>query len=188
MSQFEFIAVLVSIVVGLGVVRLLSGMAQLLDVGDKAYWVHVVWTWNIFQFLVFFWWFFWRLSIVTEWTLILFLFVLIYAVALYMLCAILYPAAQQEENFEDIYFARKKWFFGLLAITMIIDIIDTNWKAALGLEGFGVLHLYLWGTIFVGSVVAAKTDSRRYHEIWAVLFLLMMSTFEYINFGTLRAD
>ena len=188
MSQFEFIAVLVSIVVGLGIVRLLSGIARLLDTGHTPYWVHLVWTWNLFHYLVFFWWFFWRLSVVTEWNLLLFLFVLIYAVALYMLCAILYPAAEKTEDFEDIYFARTKWFFGLWAATMIIDIVDTNWKGTFGLEGFGVFHVIVWGTIIIGSLIAIRTDNRRYHEVWAVVFLLLMSTFEYMNFGTLRAD
>jgi hypothetical protein len=119
---------------------------------------------------------------------LLFLFVLIHAVASYLLCAILYPSAEKNEHFKDIYFARRKWFFGLLALMMILDIIDTNWKASFGLEGFGAFHVFVWGAIIIGSLVAARTSNQRFHEVWAIVFLVLMSTFEYMNFGTLRAD
>jgi len=91
-TQFEYIAVLVSVIAGLGIVHLLRGVARFFTARNiyKPYWVHLLWTWNVFHFIVFFWWFVWRWSSVTEWQLVLFLFILAYAICLYLMCAILY--------------------------------------------------------------------------------------------------
>ena len=188
MSQFEFIAVLVSVVTGLGVVRLLNGFAGFLSTGQKYYWVHLLWTWNVFHFIVFFWWFFWRWSGIVEWNFLLFLFVLIYSVIMYLLCALLYPVGQDTMNFEKSYFDRRRWFFGLWVLVMMADIIDTNWKAHYGMSGFGWFLATVWGLIVAGSLTAAWTDNRRFHAAWAVIFFLIMSTVEFVNFSTLRAD
>ena len=188
MSQFEFIAVLVSVVTGLGIVRLLSGIAQLLNEGVKPYWIHLLWTWNVFQFIVFYWWFFWRWSAITEWNLLLFLFVLIYAVVVYLMCALLYPAVEKSKNFELVFYEKKNWFFGFWVLVMTIDIVDTVWKTHFGLSGFGVGLAVVWGLVISGSIIAALTTSRRFHATWSVTFLMIMSTFEYLNWSTLRAD
>lgn len=188
MSQFEFIAVLVSVVTGLGVVRLLSGFARFFGTGYRSYWVHLLWTWNVFHFIVFFWWFFWRWSAISDWNFLLFLFVLVYAVVMYMLCALLYPAGEKKTNFKEIYYENRKWFFGLWVLAMILDIVDTYWKSQYGMTGFGLFLVVVWGAIVTGSLIAAWTANRRYHAAWAVIFLLIMSTIEFVNFSTLRAD
>ena len=187
MSQFEFIAVLVSIITGLGVVRLLSGLAQFLSRNRRSYWVHLFWTWNVFHFIVFFWWFFWRWSTISEWNLLLFLFVLVYSVVMYLLCALLYPTGEGRTNFEEIYYEKRTWFFGLWVLVMIIDIVDTNWKMYYGMSGFGLFLVTVWGLILAGSLIAARTANRYFHAAWAVIFFLIMSTVEFVNFSTLRA-
>ncbi len=187
MSQFEFIAVLVSIITGLGVVRLLSGLAQFLSRNRRSYWVHLFWTWNVFHFIVFFWWFFWRWSTISEWNLLLFLFVLVYSVVMYLLCALLYPAGEGRTNFEEIYYEKRTWFFGLWVLVIIIDIVDTNWKMYYGMSGFGLFLVTVWGLIIAGSLIAARTANRYFHAAWAVIFFLIMSTVEFVNFSTLRA-
>jgi hypothetical protein len=188
LSQFEFIAVLVSIVTGLGVVRLLSGIAQFFSKGPKFYWVHLLWTWNVFHFIVFFWWFFWRWSGIAEWNILLFLFVLVYSVLMYLLCALLYPVGEDKTDFEVVYYEKRSWFFGLWVLVMIVDIVDTNWKAYYGMSGFGLFLATIWGLIIAGSVTAARTDNRHFHAAWAVIFFLIMSTIEFVNFSILRTD
>lgn len=188
MSQFEFIAVLVSVVTGLGIVRLLSGVARILNEGIKPYWIHLLWTWNVFHFIVFFWWFFWRWSAITEWNFLLFIFVLIYAVVMYLMCALLYPTEEGALDFEELFYKKRKWFFSFWIVAMIVDVIDTSWKSHFGLSGFGLFLATVWGLIITGSLVAAITANRKYHATWSVIFMLIMSTVEYVNFSTLRAD
>lgn len=188
MTQFEYIAVLVSVVTGLGVVRLLSGVAGFFNKGVKPYWVHLLWTWNVFHFIVFFWWFFWRWSNVSEWNLLLFLFVLIYAVALYLLCALLYPTGETRTDYEAVYYDKRRWFFGMWIAALVIDIVDTKWKSLHGLSDFGLFLIGVWTLIIGSSFVAAWTSNKRFHAAWAILFFLVMSLHEYLNFSTLRVN
>ena len=155
MSQFEYIAVLVSVIAGLGVVHLLSGVARFISTrGEwKPYWVHLLWTWNVFHFIVFFWWFVWRWSEISQWQLLLFLFILIYAVAVYLLCAVLFPPGEQKTDFREIYFQNRAPFFGLWAVLIVIDIVDTRIKMRHGLSGFGVFHVVMWSILIVGSLI-----------------------------------
>lgn len=190
MSQFEYLAVLVSIVTGLGIVHLLSGVTHFITAKGRwsPYWVHLVWTWNVFHYLVFFWWFVWRWTAVKEWRLTLFLFILLYAVVVYLLCAVLFPPGEEQTDFRTLYFQNRAWFFGLWILLMVIDVVDTKLKEQYGLSAFGVIDVIVWSVSIVGSLIAAVSKSHRIHAVWAMGFFLMMSVFEYLNFGTLRAD
>jgi hypothetical protein len=187
-SQFEFIAVLVSIVAGLGVVRLLNGVSQFLSVGRRPYWVHLLWTFNVFHFIVFFWWFLWRWTAIAEWNLLLFLFILMYAVVMYLLCALLYPTGEERSDFKEVFYEKRKWFFALWVIAILMDIVDTYWKAQYGLSSYGSFLVVIWGLIITGSLIAFWTENRRYHAAWAIMFVIIMSTIEYVNFSTLQAN
>ena len=191
MTQFEYIAVLVSVIAGLGIVHLLRGVARFFTARHvyKPYWVHLLWTWNVFHFIVFFWWFVWRWSSVTEWQLVLFFFVLIYATCLYLMCAILYPSDHDGKvDFKTVYYQNRQAFFLLWVITIVLDIIDTRWKMSFGLQGFGTTHIVLWATIISGSLIAAKVRSHAYHAFWAIAYFAFMAYFEYVAFSVLRAD
>jgi len=188
-SQFDYIAVLVSVVVGLGVVHLLAGASRFLIArGEwKPYWVHLLWTWNVFHYLVFFWWFVWRWSTVSEWSLLLFLFVLLYAVAIYLLCAVLYPDTDGRRDYREIYFENRTVFFSLWVLLILVDVVDTRLKQHYGLGGFGPAQDLAYATIVIGSVVSARSSSHRVHAIWGILFFAIMSAFEFANFSVLRS-
>lgn len=191
MTQFEYIAVLVSVIAGLGIVHLLRGVARFFTARNiyKPYWVHLLWTWNVFHFIVFFWWFVWRWSVVVEWQLVLYLFILLYATCLYLMCAILYPSDHGKKvYFKTVYFENQQVFFLLWVITIVLDIIDTRWKMSYGLEGFGTTIIVLWTTLITGSLIAAKVRSHIYHAFWGIAFFTCMAYFEYLVFSVLRAD
>lgn len=191
MTQFEYIAVLVSVIAGLGIVHLLRGVARFFTARNiyKPYWVHLLWTWNVFHFIVFFWWFVWRWSSITEWQLVLFLFILMYAICLYLMCEILYPSDHDGKvDFKTVYYENRPAFFGLWVITIVLDIIDTRWKMSLGLQGFGIIIIILWTTLITGSLIAARVRNQVYHAFWAIAFFACMAYFEYLAFAVLRAD
>lgn len=190
MTQFEYIAVLVSVIAGLGVVHLLSGVARFISTKGEwtPYWVHLLWTWNLFHFIVFFWWFVWRWSQISEWQLLLFLFILVYAVVVYLLCAVLFPPGEEKTDFREIYFQNRRSFFGLWIVLISLDILDTRIKMSHGLTGFGAFHVVVWSALIIGSLIASRSSSHRIHAAWAVLFFVIMSVFEYLNFSALRSD
>lgn len=95
MEMFEYIAVLTSIIIGLGITQLLQGFTRLVQHPEqgKVYWVHLSWVIYMFLTTVFWWWWEFRLGTVEEWTFALYMFVLLYAVIIYLLCAFLFPAS-----------------------------------------------------------------------------------------------
>jgi hypothetical protein len=76
MSLFEFLMVLVSIIVGLGIAEILTGVARLIRCRESArpYWVHSLLVVSIFFALLQQWWELWELREVPEWTFIALLF------------------------------------------------------------------------------------------------------------------
>jgi hypothetical protein len=190
-SQFEYVVVLISVIAGLGIVHLLRGVASFFTAPDlyKPYWVHLLWTWNVFQFIVFFWWFVWRWSAVSEWQLLLFFFVLIYAICLYLLCAVLYPTDHRGKvDFRTVYMDNRRVFYLLLVITMLVDIVDTRWKLSVGLTALGIMHTVIWVTVIVGSLIGAKVKNHIYHAVWGFIFFALMSYIQLAQFSVLRAD
>jgi hypothetical protein len=175
MEMFEYIAVLTSIIIGLGIAQLLQGFTRLIQHPEqgKIYWVHLCWVTYMFLTTVLWWWWEFRLGEIEEWTFALYMFVLFYAVLIYLLCAFLFPT-----NFSDYdgpkgyFYSKRSWFFGILMLVNFVDICDTLLK---GLEYFASLGSeYLIATILkiVLAGVAMFSKNERYHEVIAVAFLL----------------
>ena len=79
MDPFSYLSVLISIVLALGMTRVLAGVGDMLQARSRRhiYWVHVVWIVNLFLYLVVAWWIFYRWRNQQPWTFFLFVFVLI---------------------------------------------------------------------------------------------------------------
>lgn len=175
MEMFEYIAVLTSIIIGLGITQLLQGFTRLVQHPEqgKVYWVHLSWVIYMFLTTVFWWWWEFRLGTVEEWTFALYMFVLLYAVIIYLLCAFLFPASFSDYDGSKGYFYSKcTWFFGLLVLVNLVDLCDTLLK---GMEHFASLGSeYPIATIlkiaFAGVAMFSKNE--RYHAAIAVAFLL----------------
>ena len=62
MGAFEYLSVLISIILALGMTRVLGGVGEMLQARShrRIYWVHVVWIINLFLYLVIAWWIFYR--------------------------------------------------------------------------------------------------------------------------------
>jgi cell division protein FtsW (lipid II flippase) len=128
MDLYIHIRIVVSILVGFSLTHLLKGAARLVQHPgrERVYWVHLVWVWFMFFYLIIFWWWEFRLGQISSWTLPLYLFVIVYGVLLYLLCALLFPDDVREYNgFRDYFYSRRRWFFGVLASLWIVDFYDT---------------------------------------------------------------
>src|SRR4029453_6335057 len=60
MGAFEYLSVLISIILALGMTRVLAGVGEMLQARSRhrIYWVHVIWIVNLFLYLVIAWWIF----------------------------------------------------------------------------------------------------------------------------------
>ena len=168
MTTFEYFSVLISVIIGLGITHLLSGITRLISHPDrfKLYWIHLLWTGWIFLYLPYFWWFTFWYNPVEEWSYQLYAFLILNAVVLYMICAVLMPSdAPDNGDFRRYYFARKRWFFGLLIASAILDLVDqTIREGSLGPAG------EFWAVAYLALVVPGMvTENEKYHAAMALL-------------------
>src|SRR6185295_3745203 len=74
--MFEHVAVAFSMVLSLGVVRLLDGLRPALVPGRR-YWVHALWLIQKLLNYAFYWWIFWSLREGVRWNIASFLWILL---------------------------------------------------------------------------------------------------------------
>lgn len=177
MGLFEYVGVLVSIVVGLSLAHILTGVSRTIQARSQVrlYWVHSLWTLNITVFLVFFWWFIYHWSGVERWNFFLFVFLLLYAVALHLISALLFPAGVSPGfDFREHYYRNAPWLFGFLTLAFVLDVFETTTKAILGLKEIPLLWYPVVSFELIGASVAVSTRNERYHKIFAPLWLLVV--------------
>jgi hypothetical protein len=135
------IRVVVSIIVGLCITTLLNGFSRFIQHPRRAKVsiLHLGWAASILLWVIHFWWWEFRLSLIQQWTFASYFFIIFYAILFYSLCTLLFPSDLNDySGYEDYFLSRRKWFFGILAATLVADVIDTSIKGSQYLHSFGV--------------------------------------------------
>ena len=125
---FTHVRIVMGMVIGLGITRTLAGVAGFLQHPgrQRVSLLHMLWVGSVLLELVLFWWWEFGLSHLAVWSFGTFLFVIGYAVVLYLLAALMFPDSISEyAGYEDFFIKRRRWFFGLLATTFVLDVVDT---------------------------------------------------------------
>jgi hypothetical protein len=175
MGVFEYVSVLTSIVIGLGIAHLLSGVVRIIQHPGRrpAYLTHLVWVAFMFFQAIFFWWWEFALEPLQVWTFELYLFVIFYAVVIYLMCALLFPSDLDDySGYEDYFISRRAWFFGSLAAFFLIDFWDTWLKGAEYFSSFSIEYLISQAAYVALALVGIWTTNRRFHLGFAVVGLL----------------
>jgi hypothetical protein len=132
-----------TIILGLGVSRLLSGVARIVQHPKeyKGYWVHLLWSLFVFPYLIHFWWWEYRLQEIQQWTFALYFFISIYAVIQYLLCVLLFPEEMADYNsFKEYFYSRRQWIFSVVTILFVADLANTFIKDAAYVHSLGAFH------------------------------------------------
>jgi hypothetical protein len=127
-SAFEYVTVFISIILGLGVTQILTGIADLVHQNQrvKIYWPHLVWILLALIMHVQEWWVTFELRTYGPWRLPIFLFVLLYPVVLFILARLLFPFgfSEGEIDLEKFYFENYRRIFLFVAILALLSILD----------------------------------------------------------------
>lgn len=172
MGLFEYISVLTSIIIGLGIAHLLRGLASLVQHPgrDRIYWVHLLWVAFMFFNMVFFWWWEFSLTTLEVWYFQDYLFVIVYAVILYLMCALLFPSDLDDySGFEDYFLSRRRWFFGLLVTSFLLDLYDTWLKGAEHFNTLGTAYKVFTAVNVTAAIAGALSGNRRVQAVIAVV-------------------
>jgi hypothetical protein len=170
MTPFEYITVLISIILGLGITQIISGIADLIHNSSRVriYWPHLLLILLVFFLHVQEWWAIYDLKTHGAWRLPVFLFVSLYPINLFILARILFPTGITEsvidlkkfyyENFRKFYF-----FILLLAAVSAIENIFVH--------GFDITTQGLQLFLFLSSLIIVL---KRYQQEWVHFAFVMI--------------
>lgn len=174
-AVYLHVRVLLGMVVGLGLTHLLRHFARIVERPHHRplYWIHLVWAAFMFSYLVLFWWWEFRLTGLVRWNFNLYFFITLYALLLYLLCALIFPEnMREEESYHEYFLRRRRWFFGLLAMAFAVDFADTWIKGAAYFHSFGGEYVFRNLAYIVGCLIAMTTRNPVYHGSFAIGALL----------------
>jgi hypothetical protein len=172
---YTHVRVVISIIVGLCITTLLGGFARFVQHPrrERVSILHLGWAASLLLWIIHFWWWEFRLSMVQTWTFASYFFVILYAILFYFLCTLLFPSDLKDyANYEDYFISRRKWFFGILAATFLADVIDTSLKGSSYLHSFGIEYPIRIIVNLMICAIAISTSNRRVQlTLLAVSFL-----------------
>lgn len=170
MTKFEHLAVLISIVIGLGITQLLTNIYQLVQARArvKTYWLPMFWAGVLFTAMVEWWWAFFAQRDRADWNFFWFLFVLVSPVTLFMASAFTLPDPEPGDDVIDMksyYYGIRGYLFAMLAAGPALDAIRRATDAG-SITDFGALTNAV-SAVLVISLGYSKNE--KYHVAIALL-------------------
>lgn len=125
MNLFEFLMILLSLIVGLGVTEILSGVARYLkkNGGRRIPWIHGIATMAVFVALLQTFWESWGLRTVETWSFPAMLLMLGSPICLYLMAYILFPEPNERAGLDDYYLERARLLWPLAGLTVIVGTL-----------------------------------------------------------------
>ena len=171
---YIYIRTILGMVLGLALARLLSGLAKFVQQTgtQRIYLIHIVWVMYLFLSIVTFWWWEVQLVRVESWTFPAYLFLIVYAGSFFFLCALLFPDTVGESDGYNGYLLRRRhWFFGILALNLMGDFIDTAIKGWDYFASLGPLYPVKNIVIAVLCLIAIRVAALPFHIAFAIAAL-----------------
>jgi hypothetical protein len=173
-SPFEYVTVLVAIILGMGITKVVSGLASLVQHSErvKIFWPHLILIIIIFILHIQEWWNTYDL-LNYKWRLPVFLFIILYPVNLYVLARIIFPLSFRTKviDLKDFYFNNFRRIYLFIAISAVLAIIDNVF-----ITGIPFRDQIVQLSVFSSSLffVVTKNKNEFFHKAMA-LFLLVMA-------------
>jgi hypothetical protein len=175
MTPFEFICAFYSVVLGVAVAQLMTGVGRLAEERDRVrgYWVSNVWILTVLVSDVADWWGLWELHDVKRWSVYSFLLLVALIGAIYLTTVLLFPRIpSNEEAIIDLrqhFYKSRRIFFSATTAAWLIALI-CNWS-------FFPVAMFtppnvLPAVMIVLGAIAVATPNRIYHAVFAIIGLI----------------
>lgn len=182
--------VLISIIIGLAITHLLSGVVDAVDRATDEDAPEIfsplgaLWAGTVFFWMINFWWFQFRLLAMEDaWTLWRYLFIILYAVALYVLAVTLVPRDWGAvQRYSEYFMRNRRWFFIAFLLASVADVADAYLKGGWPyLASMGpVNNLVTLATIPVVAIGMRSRKIRTQTIMAAIYFVFfVIAVFEY---------
>lgn len=169
-SAFEYVSILVSIILGLGITQILSTFSDVLYHYKKVkfYWPHTLWILFILFLHIQDWFVTYQLKDKTIWSLPELVFVLLYPISLFLVAKMLIPNNQNEEqtNMKSFYKSQFPIIFYLLSISVLLSILfnifllKNNWTEQL---------IFFFFMVVLLSIAIKNIQPDFVHKIFALI-------------------
>lgn len=171
--MFDYVMILASIVIGLALAHLMQGVVSLVTTKVRVWWVHLVWVAFMLLMSVGWWWWEYTLHELVRWTFDIYVFVLLYAFAIYLTSALLFPREfDGHASYETYFLAHRRWFFGLQIALSLIDLADSALKGPGHMRELGPEYLIASGGYVILAVVGIATPRKSIQASIALVYLL----------------
>lgn len=178
MNLFEFLLVFVSILLGLGITELLSGVVRILRGELPAGRLHTLWILIVFLVQGQMAWGLWLLRSVDEWRYPEFLLLLSGPILLYMAAAVLFPAAASSGNLDAHLMRRRRAFFSLMLAYVCFTALFEFFLLDNGIELAPAL-LRLIGASLLAALAISERRGLHWAMALAVLAAQLWFTYSY---------
>jgi hypothetical protein len=168
MDRFSYLSVLISIILGLGITQLVTGLGRLIQARHRVrlYWPAAVWVAVLLLIHVQTWWAMFGLRNQTDWTFGQFFIVLLQPIVLSLLAALVLPDinADTHADLRENYYAQSRWFFSLLFLLLVVSLVkDVALSGSLPVPINVAAHA-LFMVLAAGGVLTRRAS---YHELLA---------------------
>ena len=173
MNLFEFIMVLTSIIVGMSLTELLSGIADSMTRRNKREfsWLHLLLSFALLFAIIQTWWELWDFHTTTEWTFSNLLLMLSPSIVLYLVARILNPGREFKSSVENYYFKNARLIWILVAIAIIIG--NTFRTITQDAKLFIVDNLSAVPLILI-CIILIISSNRKLHMIMIIITIIMI--------------
>jgi len=173
MTEFEFLSVLISIVIGLGLTHVLSGTVRYIFAG-RATEIHLVYSLFTLIVLVLNWWvvFTWRNHV--NWSFDEFLVLIFWAISHYVIAITLYPP---DESASAAFEVHRSWFLWSFAAMTLMDVTQTAMRGDLFQPWYYLIFVLHYTAL---ALLAVLIKSPRAHRVISWWFLTSVFTWSFV--------
>lgn len=185
MSAFDYLSVMISIVLGLGVAQLLTTAGVIIRERDrlKPYWLTVLWIAVLVLIHVQNWWTMFGLRDRADWSFTAFFMLLLQPIVLYLLSSLLTPNLDRETDLRAAFERQSRAFFTVFLALLCISLgKEVVLEGRLPEQDNLIAHLLFMAAGLVGAVF----NRRRVHEILSPIMALALVA--YIGLLFMRLD
>ena len=188
MNQFDFLSVLVSIIIALGLTHLISSAAQLIRRRGRVqmHYPTLVWMAVLFLLQIQIWWAEFYRREFTHWNFFGFLLYLLIPILIstlgYLLVSGIELELEPEFDLEREYYHNRRWFFGILGSVVVISLVeDAVRTGTLRFELNAAVRLVL----LLGAIAGFGIQAKRAQLGIAVAFLALLLAYIGLFFARL---
>ena len=182
MQAFEYLSVLISIVLGLGITHLLMGFGRWVEARSEfhAFGPSLAWAGFLLVVHIETWWTMFGYTQHRDWTFLEFVIVLLQPMVLFLLALMVFPSSDaRRQDLKENFFHQRLWFFGLLVTLLVVSIVKD-----LVLDGAlpDARNLAFHGMFFVAAILGMVLKRERGHRPLAYSTLVVFVAYTILLF------